>query len=203
MVIIMGVRQVSAPFLMAVVITFPVFLYGEGDSPGRIVKDTVDQILEVLDSPDLDENQKRQSVYHLARRHIDFDNMARRILAAEWQHATDDQKIAFISLFEKILMNDYWTRIRNYSGERIEYLAVSIAGDIYATVDTVIVRDGDHPEIPISYRMEFRDGRWLAHDFLVESLSLVQKYQRDYLAIIKNRGIEGLLEHLRRQVTPS
>jgi len=31
----------------------------------------------------------------------------------------------------------------------------------------------------------------------------VQKYQRDYLAIIKNRGIAGLLEHLRRQVPPS
>jgi len=199
----MRVRQVSSLFMMAVVITFPVFLYGEGDSPGRIVKDTVDQILEVLDSPDLDEGQKRQSVYQLARRHIDFDNMARRILAGEWGNATADQKIEFILLFEQILMNDYWTRIRNYSGERIEYLAVSIEGDIYATVDTVIVRDGDRPEIPISYRMEFRDGRWLAHDFLVESLSLVQKYQRDYLAIIKNRGIAGLLEHLRRQVPPS
>ncbi len=90
--------------------------------------------------------------------------------------------------------------MRHYSGERVQYLAVSIEQNKYATVDTVIVREGNRVEIPITYRMELVDDEWLAYDFLVESLSLIQNYRREYLAIIKNHGIDGLLRHMQREI---
>jgi ABC-type transporter MlaC component len=48
--------------------------------------------------------------------------------------------------------------------------------------------------------MELKEGVWRAYDFLVESLSLVQNYRREYQAIIKNYGIQGLLEHMNSQL---
>ncbi|NIQ14452.1 MAG: ABC transporter substrate-binding protein, partial [Candidatus Dadabacteria bacterium] len=52
----------------------------------------------------------------------------------------------------------------------------------------------------ITYRMELKDDNWKAYDFLVESLSLVQNYRREYQAIIKNHGIQGLLEQMHTQI---
>ena len=169
--------------------------------PGAIVKNSVDKALEILKDDELSEDQKRQFVYKVVSEHIDFKNMSQRILATNWKKATDEQKIEFIFLFEKIILDDYWVRIRQFSGERVEYLAVSIDREIYATVDTVIVRGGTDVQIPITYRMQLKNGKWSAYDFLVESLSLIQNYRREYQAIIKNSGIKGLLEYMNNEIT--
>ncbi len=169
--------------------------------PGTIVKNSVDKALEILKDDELSEDQKRQFVYKVVSEHIDFKNMSQRILATNWKKATGEQKIEFVFLFEKIILDDYWVRIRQFSGERVEYLAVSIDREIYATVDTVIVRGGTDVQIPITYRMQLKNGKWSAYDFLVESLSLIQNYRREYQAIIKNSGIKGLLEYMNNEIT--
>jgi len=174
--------------------------HADDGNPGQIVKKTIDQVLVVLNDETLSKEQKRRFVYQTASKQIDFKSMATRILATNWDRADNQQKAEFVFLFEKILLNDYWTRMNNYSGERVEYYAVSVEQKKYATVDTVIIRDGSNVEIPITYRMELKEGVWRAYDFLVESLSLVQNYRREYQAIIKNYGIQGLLEHMHREI---
>jgi len=171
-----------------------------GQSPGMIVKTTVDRVLDVLDDKALDEEQKRRIIYQTAGKNIDFREMSQRILAVNWKLLSEDQQVEFVFLFEKILLGDYWARIRNYSGERVEYLAVSVDQNRFATVDTVIVRPEGRAEIPITYRMLLRSGEWVAYDFLVEDLSLVQNYRTEYQAIIKNNGVEGLLEYMNSDI---
>ena len=187
--------------ILLFVLTFnSLYIYADENNPGQIVKKTIDKVLAVLGDDSLSDKQKHQFIYQTVSKQIDFNSMSRRILATNWEAATNDQQAEFVFLFEKILLKDYWARIRNYSGERVEYYAVSIDREKYATVDTVIVRQGTSVEIPITYRMELNNGVWLAYDFLVESLSLVQNYRREYQAIIKNHGIEGLIEQMKLQV---
>ncbi len=189
------------PYFLIIFLTVSsLSVHADDGSPGQIVKKTIDQVLAVLDDETLSKEQKRRFVYKTASKQIDFKSMAQRILATNWDRADNQQKAEFVFLFEKILLNDYWTRMNNYSGERVEYYAVSVEQKKYATVDTVIIRDGSNVEIPITYRMELKEGVWRAYDFLVESLSLVQNYRREYQAIIKNYGIQGLLEHMHREI---
>jgi len=189
------------PYFLIIFLTVSsLSVHADDGNPGQIVKKTIDQVLAVLDDETLSKEQKRRFVYQTASKQIDFKSMAQRILATNWDRADNQQKAEFVFLFEKILLNDYWTRMNNYSGERVEYYAVSVEQKKYATVDTVIIRDGSDVEIPITYRMELKEGVWRAYDFLVESLSLVQNYRREYQAIIKNHGIQGLLEHMHREI---
>jgi len=170
------------------------------ESPGKVVKQTVDQVLDVLRDEDLEEDRKREIVYKLVSHQIDFNSMSMRILATNWKKARDEQKAKFVMLFEKILLQTYWTRMRKYSGERVEYLAVTRDSNDFATVDTIIVRNEGSPEIPISYRLKLNGDKWLAYDFMVESLSLVQSFNREYNATINNHGINGLLEYMQSQI---
>ena len=109
------------------------------ESPGKVVKQTVDQVLDVLRNEDLGEDKKREIIYKLVSDQIDFDSMSKRILATNWKKASGEQKAKFILLFEKILLQTYWTRMKNFSGERVEYLAITRNSNDFATVDTIIL----------------------------------------------------------------
>lgn len=191
------IKIVLITFFMCVL---PIASQANEESPGKIVKETVDQVLSVLNDESLDENKRKESVFKLVKERINFKEMARRILATNWKIADDEQKNQFMSLFEQILLNTYWQRIKQYTGERVEYVAVSSDNDGYATVDTVIVKSNSDISIPISYRMKRFVNIWYAYDFTVENLSLVQSYRNEYRAIAKNNGVDGLLEQMKRDV---
>ncbi|MCG8380231.1 MAG: ABC transporter substrate-binding protein, partial [Proteobacteria bacterium] len=165
----------------------------EQEDPGKIVKKTIDRVLAVLRDDELNENKKKKIIFNLVKDRINFKEMSRRVLASNWKVASEEQKTQFILNFQEILLNTYWSRIKRYAGERVEYISVSFDNDDYATVDTIIVRDKNNIEIPISYRMKRFVNIWFAYDFMVERLSLVQSYRNEYRAITKNVGIAGLL----------
>ncbi len=188
----------SVIFIILLLCSF--LLQADEESPGKIVKQTVDNVLDVLKNEDFTEEKRKQIISELIKDRINFKDMSRRILATNWKLATEEQKKEFISLFQEILVNTYWFRIKRYAGERVEYITVSFDNENYATVDTVIIRGKSDIEIPISYRMKRFVNIWFAYDFTVERLSLVQSYRNEYRAIIKNFGIDGLLEQMKREI---
>ena len=170
------------------------------ESPGKIVKETVDQVLSILKDDSINEEKQKQMVSELISQRVNFKDMSRRILATNWKNATAEQQEEFATLYKQILLNTYWIRMNQYSGERVEFIAVSSDRDGYATVDTIIIRDGSNIEIPISYRMKRFVNLWFAYDFVVETLSLVQSYRNEYNATIKNFGVDGLLKLMKQEV---
>jgi phospholipid transport system substrate-binding protein len=179
---------------------FPFVSQANEESPGKIVKQTIDQVLSVLNDKNLNEDKQKELVFKRIKERINFKEMSRRILATNWNVADEKQKKEFIFLFEQILLNTYWTRIKQYTGERVDYVSVSSDNEGYATVDTIIVKDKANISIPISYRMKRFVNIWFAYDFTVERLSLVQSYRNEYRAIAKNNGVDGLLEQMKRDV---
>ena len=173
--------------------------FAESEDPARVVKQTVTAVLSILDNSDLSEEEKRQQVFDIADDRINFKEMSRRVLAINWRKADESQQAVFADRFRLILLHNYWTRIKRYAGEQIEYTAVSYDSTDVATVDTVIVKAGD-VRIPISYRMKRIVSVWYAYDFIIENLSLVQSFRNEYTAIIKNHGINGLLEQMEKEV---
>ena len=159
--------------------------------PGLIVQGTVSQVLELLDNETISKADRKERIYKIVGEQINFPGMSRRILAINWKKATDEQKQRFESLFRLELLNTYWERINNYNDEKVEYVTGMIEGNRFATVDTVII--SDEIQIPITYRMELVDEKWMAYDFLIESLSLVTRYRTEYRNIIKTHGLDGLL----------
>ena len=171
---------------------------GDDNKPGMIVQNTVNQVLNILTDDDLTIIEKKGRTYELVSQQINFPGMSRRVLAINWSKSSDKQKQEFEDLFKQILLNTYWQRIKNYNGEKVEYITGMIEGNRFATVDTVIV--SDKIEIPITYRMELIDGTWTAYDFLIESLSLVTSYRTEYRNVIKTHGVDGLLKQMQERV---
>ena len=176
----------------------PVVLSQDGDDPGPAVMDTVNQVLVALRDTKASEADKRARVYSLAEGRIDFEGMSRRILAVDWKTLDQAQRTRFEGLFKQLLLDSYWAQMRKYKDEKAEYVTAILEGDSDATVDTIIVSGS--VEIPVTYRMEKLDGKWLAYDILVESLSLTSNYRNEYRNVIKSKGIDGLFERMQAQI---
>ena len=176
----------------------PVVLSQDGDDPGPAVMDTINQVLTVLRDGKAAEADKRARVYSLVEDRIDFEGMSRRILAVDWKNLDQAQRTRFQDLFKQLLLDSYWAQMRKYKDEKAEYVTAILEGDSDATVDTIIVSGS--LEIPVTYRMEKLNGKWMAYDILVESLSLTSNYRNEYRNVIKSKGIDGLFERMQSQI---
>jgi len=162
-------------------------------TPTDTVRETVDAVITTL-KKDLDEERKRDEVFRLISDNFDFKVMAKRILATNWHKASDEQRRRFIDLFTRLLTRTYWSRIRDYRDEQVEYRGERIKRERYARVDTEIVTADKR--IPITYRLLNRKGRWKAYDVIIEGVSLVQNFRTSYQAIVRKEGIDGLLQQM-------
>ncbi len=185
------------PLLLCLVVSLSA--NAENEPPELIVKQTIDAVLDVLSNDGISERVKRNNVFTIVKQRINFTEMSRRVLATNWRKASEAQREAFITKFETIILQSYWVRIRNYAGEQVEYISASYDNTDYVTVDTVIVKN-NNVQIPISYRMRRFVDIWFAYDFIVEQLSLVQSYRNEYQAIVKNQGVDGLLEYMQKDI---
>lgn len=168
------------------------------EKPIVIVKSTITRILKTLADDSLSEEQTRNRVAEITRERINYYEMSRRILAVNWAKAGPEQQRRFVELFTEILTNTYWSRIKKYRNEEVVYFTSSIEQEVYATVDTVI--QSETIEIPVTYRLKYTNGKWLAYDFLVEGASLIGTYRASFAEIIKNHGMDQLLKEMAEKV---
>ena len=54
--------------------------------------------------------------------------------------------------------------------------------------------------IPIYYKLRNNGDKWNAYDIEIEGVSLVSHYRNKYGVIIKNKGIDGLLAHVKNSI---
>jgi len=140
---------------------------------------------------------RRAEIRRVASDLFDFDEMARRTLTRHWNSRTPEERTEFVRLFTDILERSYVARIEQFSGERILYLTETVDGP-YATVRSRIVTRRP-AEIAVDYRLMLRDGRWRAHDVLLDGVSFVATFRSEFERIIQQSSYGGLVDKLRKR----
>jgi phospholipid transport system substrate-binding protein len=166
-------------------------------SPSDRVKQTVDQVLEVLQNPELDATQRRDRVREIARQRFDYESMSQVILAASWRKATPPQRQQFITLFRELLEQTYYSAMDSYDNQSVRMGRERLKGKI-AEVNTFV--SSSNKELPVSYKLRLRNDDWYAYDVTVDGVSLVSNYRTSFRNLVKEKGMEGLLSELAEKV---
>lgn len=122
---------------------------------------------------------------------FDFRGMSQSVLATNWKKASPEERQQFVVFFSQYLEDTYRTKIEAYTNQRVEYVVGEAIRSKKAVVETLIITDST--EIPINYKLKNNDGTWLAYDVVIEGISLVNNYRDTFAAIVKNNGMDGLL----------
>lgn len=189
-------RFVVAGALVGVSLANPVF----AASPTEQLRAGIDRILGTFGDASLesaDAAERRVRVRALTAELFDWGETARRALGHHWPTLTDDQRQEFVRLFRSHLEHAYLSRLELYHGERINYAAESVDGD-QAMVRTKVLSAPDalvsqqKQAVGIDYLMIRHGDRWQVYDVVLEGVSVVSNYHKQFDAIIQRSSWEGL-----------
>ena len=166
-------------------------------TPTERVKDTIDRVITILKDQTHDRDTKWENIAKVIKDGFDFRSMSQSVLATHWKKASPSERERFAEFFSQYLEEVYRSKIEGYTNEKIIYVDENIRGN-RAVVKTLIVTST--VEIPINYRLKNNDGEWFVYDVVIEGISLVSNYRNTFAAIVKNEGMNGLLNDIQRRI---
>lgn len=137
--------------------------------------------------------------------YVDFEYATRLAVGRAWRQASAQQRERLVTEFRNMLVRTYSNSIQAYQGQTLKVLpsrGKADAGDGEATVHTQFVRAGGQP-LPIDFQMHKAGDSWKVYDIVVEGVSLVLTYRSEFAAIVKQQGIDGLIQALAQKNIPA
>ncbi|MCP4271040.1 MAG: ABC transporter substrate-binding protein [Gammaproteobacteria bacterium] len=181
-------------FFIILLLMLPISSNIYANTPTESLKVSVDQLIIIATNKEADERSKRDSLTDIIRSAVDFEAVSRRVVSKPWKKATPEQKQEFKAKFLTIMVNTYFSLLKEYSNEDVLFLKEQLKKKKYAIVDTEIA--SGNKKIPVRYRMIKSNKDWKIYDFIPEGISLVSTYKKNYASILKKKGMDGLLNEM-------
>ncbi|WP_417355006.1 MlaC/ttg2D family ABC transporter substrate-binding protein [Gallaecimonas pentaromativorans] len=174
------------------------WLASAAETPTDVAKEAVGDILKIAQNKDQPEAQRKEALQSVIGQYVDLQACSQRVLALYWRQASDEQKRAFMKVFEQVLTNTYFTLLQNYTNEAVTFKSEDIQRKRYATVESIVLSQGK--EIPVNYLLLQRNDQWKIYDFMAEGVSVVRSFSSDYQGILRTKGIDGLIDTLKAKL---
>lgn len=177
-------------------------------SPEQLVQKITNDVLAAVKSDKALAAGDKQKAVKLAEEkvlpYIDFEYATRLAVGRSWRQASPEQKSRLVTEFRNMLVRTYSNSVQAYEGQTLKVLPTRGKSDSAdeATVRTQFVRAGGQP-LPIDFAMHKAGNAWKVYDITVEGVSLVLTYRSEFDAIVKQQGIDGLIQALAQKNIPA
>lgn len=172
-----------------------------GATPTEAAQKAVAEILKIAQGRDLPAEQRKSQLEEVIKDYVDLPAASQRVLAQYWRTASKDEKKQFVLLFRKVLTNTYFNLLQEYNNEEVLFGNERIKKDIYAEVESTVVSNGKN--IPITYKLLFRNDSWKLYDFTAEGVSIVRSFNNSYQSTLRSEGVTGLNKSLQQKIDES
>jgi phospholipid transport system substrate-binding protein len=174
--------------------------WGAG-TPTQAIKETVDQVLSVLRDDTLNDPtrtaERREKLEVIIGQRFDYEEMAKRTLAAQWKKVGAEKQQEFVELFQQFLTQSYAGNIEGHVGGEVTYVKERLKGN-FAEVQTKVVTP--KVQIPLDYRLLKKDDKWGVYDVIIDGVSLTKNFRSQFSRIIKSSSFDALLDKLRSKI---
>jgi phospholipid transport system substrate-binding protein len=169
-------------------------------SPEQLVQKITEEVLAAIKSDKQLAAGDKEKAVKLAEEkvlpYIDFEEATRLAVGRAWTQASPEQKKRLVSEFRNMLVRTYSNALGEYEGQTLKVLPSRKPDRAdEQTVRTQFVRLGA-PPLPIDFQMLKKDGGWKVYDIAVEGVSLVLTYRSEFDQVVKQSGIDGLIQRL-------
>ncbi len=169
--------------------------------PVELVEGAINRVMETLRADEARAAAEPEFVLEVIESEImplvDFDGMARLILARHWRDASPAQRERFTAAFRDTLLQSYGVRLADYLDRRVVVVPRrSRQDDRMAVVSTEIEVGRGQPNIVVNYRLRPVDGDWRVFDVEAEGLSFVGNFRTSFNTEIGRHGLDALIARL-------
>lgn len=126
---------------------------------------------------------------------LDMKLIAQQVMGRHWRIATQEQKARYQSLFTEYVVQIYARQFSNYSGESFDVFKEQGSAGDDRVVKTRIIRDNG--EIThVDFRVRKESNRFRVVDVGVRGVSLLVAKRSEFDAVIRRKGVNGLIAQL-------
>ena len=169
--------------------------------PLELLKSAAERVIAVLKDPRLkaaeEKNQRVEQLKAIITPIFDYEEVARRTLAAHWRKRSAAEQEEFITLFRAFLEKIYSDRIGLYEGERVVFGRETVEQE-YAEVESKLI-SLKNEERRMLYRLKRSDGQWKVYDAVVADISIVNNYRSQFDRVISKSSFDELKRMLREK----
>jgi phospholipid transport system substrate-binding protein len=168
--------------------------------PDQMVKNVADGVLQIIRNDKDIQSGDMSKITALTEEkilpHFDFVHMSRVTLGAFWAKATPEQQAAFVKQFRTLVTHTYSSALSKYRDQTIEYKPFLLSqNDNDVKVKSLIIQPGGS-SIPVNYLLEKGGDEWKVFDVDIDGISLVTTYRGQFVSIIRQEGMDGLIHKL-------
>ncbi len=164
--------------------------------PRALIEKTVGQILEILGTAGLDNDERRIRIEAVAFLVFDFTTTSKLVLARNWKKLDKAQQSEFVEEFKQYLSRNYGSRLERYQKADVAVLNARVEPRRDVTVFTKVV-GSRYDGFEMNYRLRFRKEEWKIIDIVIEGVSMLANFRAQFAEVMSREGAEGLLEALR------
>ncbi len=187
--------------LCLILVAAPATPRAETGGPTAELKKAVDEVLAII----VDESisgpgamkKKLDKAWEVINIYFADEEMTRRVMAKHWKKRTAEEKKEMTHLFSELLRRSYLSRLELFEGQEMIYTKERVEGDI-AKVESHFEYHGER--IPLGYSMLKKDGKWMLYDMVIDGVSLIANYRRQFSKIIRKEGYKGLVKRLQTKL---
>ena len=173
--------------------------------PDVVVETTINDLIGQLEARRTELEKDKQKLFQMVEDvvvpHFEVQMIARLVLGKHWRTANEKQREAFAEEFKKLMIRTYATALFEYTGnEKMVVKPLRIKdGDKRAKVETKITLPGA-PPVPVNYSFILtKSGDWKIYDVKIDGISLVTTYRSSYGQAVQNKGLDILIDELKRK----
>ena len=156
------------------------------------------KVMEIVKNEGLSRDSKQSKIESLFVDKVDINFVAKFVLGKHWRTANSQQQKDYISAYRPFILKNYASKLAKYSGQTYSLKNARADGD--ASVVTMAIHDTNGQDVMVDYRLKGDTGSFKIIDITVEGVSLLTTQRSEFNGIVERKGIDGLIEALKKQV---
>lgn len=174
---------------------------GSSEDAGEFLRNLSEQAVAKLTDPQANETEKERRFRELFQAAFDVPTISKFVLGVHWRKASKQQRQAFIDAFEELNLRRFLPMFANFTDEKLIVTKVSRDSkrpDLFF-VSSQVTRPGGGPPYVVQWRVRNRGDQFKILDIKVEEVSLALTLRKEYGAVVKSQGIDGLIRELKEK----
>ena len=181
----------------------PSFAEEVADSPKERLEATITQLIDVLHQDNAafaDLAAKKQVILKLFDDSFPFDFIIRRALGRNWEKLSDDQKTQISDLISELLIQAYTKELRNGPKPRLTFFEAKPLSNTKIEIPSEVSYKNTH--VNLTYRLvNLPERGWQVYDVLVEGVSMVTNYRKQFDEHFRSKTAADLISLLREKLS--
>lgn len=195
-----SLRTIFAIVLLAATL-MPSLRANELDQTKDALETTLNELLDVLHTnhSTAPYSVKKEQIIGILNQKFSFDVIIQRSLGRNWNKLNDAQKDQVYSLITDLVLQSYTQELQNGPRPELTFKEPKVVTSSKIEIDSIVLLN--ESKINISYRMaNIKDRGWQVYDVLVEGVSMVSNYRKQFDEHFLKKSASDLIDLLKNKL---